>query len=79
MLVEAGRGMAEGGLAPTNPYTGTNQYSVNSFMEGKQYIFGLQLGATYKINEYLSVFGGARFNYVSNSYSGYLKNYPSGI
>ena len=35
-----------------------DKYSVNSFMEGKQYIFGLQLGATYKITDYLSVFGG---------------------
>ena len=53
---------------------GTNKYSVNSFMEGKQYIFGLQLGATYKINDNLSVFGGARFNYVSNNYYGYVRD-----
>ncbi len=79
MLVKAGNDMVAGGLAPVNPYAGTNQYSVNSFMEGKQYIFGLQLGATYKINEYLSVFGGARFNYVSNSYSGYLKNIQANL
>ena len=52
----------------------TNQYSVNSYMEGKQYIFGLQLGAAYRINDYLSVFGGARVNYVSNAYYGYLKD-----
>lgn len=57
----------------------TTGYSVNSFMEGKQYIFGLQLGATYKINEYLSVFGGARFNYVNNSYYGYLKDIKTNI
>ena len=56
-----------------------DKYSVNSFMEGKQYIFGLQLGATYKINDYLAVFGGARFNYVSNSYSGYLKDIQANL
>ena len=53
---------------------GVKQYSVNSFMEGKQYIYGLQLGATYKINEHISVFAGGRFNYVDNNYFGYLKN-----
>lgn len=53
---------------------GINKYSVNSYMEGKQYIFGLQLGATYKITDYLSAFVGARMNYVSNSYFGYLKD-----
>lgn len=61
---------------------GVNKYSVNSFMEGKQYIFGLQLGTTYKINDHLSVFGGLRMNYVSNSYFGYLRdikiNQPGG-
>lgn len=56
-----------------------DRYSVNSFMEGKQYIFGLQMGATYKINEHLSVFGGARVNYVSNSYYGYMKDIQANI
>lgn len=53
---------------------GVNRYSVNSYMEGKQYIFGLQLGATYKITDYLSAFVGARMNYVSNAYYGYLRD-----
>lgn len=73
MLVGAGETMLKPSLG-INPFAGTDKYSVNSYMEGKQYIFGLQLGATYKINENLSVFAGARFNYVSNSYSGYLKD-----
>ncbi len=55
-------------------FAGTDKYEVNSFMEGRQYIFGLQLGATYKLNDNLSVFGGGRMNYVSNSYFGYLRN-----
>lgn len=57
----------------------TNQYNVNSFMEGRQYIFGLQLGATYKLTDNLSVFGGGRMNYVSNSYYGYLKNISANV
>ncbi|MEG1866777.1 MAG: hypothetical protein RR331_07900 [Bacteroides sp.] len=56
-----------------------NKYSVNSFMEGKQFIFGLQLGASYKITDYLSVFGGARINYVSNAYSGYIKDIQANL
>lgn len=52
----------------------TSQYSVDSYMQGKQMIFGLQLGATYKITDYLSAFAGVRMNYVSNSYIGYLRN-----
>lgn len=55
-------------------FTGTNQYEVNSFMRGSQIIYGLQLGATYKINDNLSAYGGMRMNYVSNSYLGYLRN-----
>ncbi len=51
-----------------------NKYSVDSYMQGRQYIFGLQMGATYKINDYLAVFGGVRMNYVSNSYIGYIRN-----
>lgn len=57
----------------------TDKYSVNSYMEGKQYIFGLQLGATYKINENLSVFGGARVNYVTNHYYGYMKDISANV
>lgn len=49
-----------------------DKYQINSSMTGRQYIYGLQLGATYKIFDYLSVFGGLRMNYVSNGYEGYL-------
>lgn len=49
-------------------------YSVNSSMKGQQYIFGLQLGASYKINENMAVYGGARFNYVHNKYQGHISN-----
>lgn len=79
MLVNQGNIMVDKGLLPINIFNGTDKYSVNSYMEGKQYIFGLQLGATYKIADYLSVFGGLRVNYVSNSYSGYLKDIQANI
>lgn len=79
MLVGAGDKLVAGGAIPVNIFKGTDKYSVNSYMEGKQYIFGLQLGATYKITDYLSVFGGARVNYVSNGYSGYIKDIQANL
>ena len=45
-------------------------YSVSSYIHGQQYDFGLQLGATYKVNDKLAVYGGARFNYIYNKYEG---------
>ncbi len=50
------------------------QYSLNSYMEGRQYIYGLQLGATYQVTDNVSVFAGGRMNYMSNSYYGYIRN-----
>ncbi len=52
----------------------TTQYSVDAYMQGKQMIFGLQLGGAYQINDYLSAFGGIRMNYVSNGYVGHIRN-----
>ena len=49
-------------------------YSVESYIHGQQYVFGLQLGTTYKFNEHLSVYGGFRFNFVYNKYEGNIKN-----
>lgn len=49
-----------------------NEYNINSAMEGRQYIYGFQLGASYKINEHFSVFAGARMNYFTGGYKGYL-------
>lgn len=60
-------------------FQGTNQYAVDGFMEGKQYIFGLQLGAAYQLTDYLSAFAGFRMNFVSNGYYGYLKNIRANI
>lgn len=48
----------------------TPAYSVSSYIHGQQYDFGLQLGATYKVNDKLAVYGGARFNYIYNKYEG---------
>ena len=54
-------------------------YSVNSYLNGRQYVFGIQLGATYKFNEHLAVYGGARFNYISNRYKGNITDITANI
>ena len=74
MLVAAGNEMVDKGVLPINIFNGTNKYSVDSYMRGKQMIFGLQLGATYRITDYLSAFAGVRMNYVSNGYEGHIRN-----
>lgn len=71
--------MVDGGILPINIFEGTNKYSVDSYMRGKQMIFGLQLGASYKITDYLSAFAGVRMNYVSNGYEGHIRNIEANI
>ena len=77
-----------GGLLPanpqiTNPNAATNPayqnvggygYSYDSFMRGRQYYYGLSLGAAYRINDNLSVFAGLRGVYATCNYYGYVKN-----
>ena len=53
---------------------GTYTYTLDSYMKGRQYYFGFQLGAGYKINENLSVFAGLRTVFGNASYTGYVKN-----
>ena len=50
------------------------QYSMEQNLIGKQYLFGLQLGGTYKVTDELSVFGGVRTVFASNAYEGTIKN-----
>lgn len=62
-----------------NGFPDANQYDVDSYIEGQQFIFGGQLGFTYKINENWSVYGGVRANYVANSYTGYIRDIKSNL
>ncbi len=54
------------------------QYSYESYMHGKQYYYGLSLGAAYKVNEHFSAFAGVRGIYASCNYYGYVKNIKVG-
>lgn len=56
-------------------------YAMDTYMRGRQYIYGLQLGVTYRVmdnegdaHQGLAVYAGGRMNYVSNSYEGHLRN-----
>lgn len=51
----------------------SNAYSLKSYMDGKQYIYSVQLGLTYKATDWLSVFAGGRMNYFTGGYQGALK------
>lgn len=79
MLAATGDQMVAAGVLPVNIFKGTNRYSVDSYMRGKQMIFGLQLGASYKITDYLSAFAGVRMNYVSNGYEGHIRDIQANI
>lgn len=59
--------------------TPATSYSMQSYMSGQQYDFGLQLGVAYKVNEHLSVYGGARFNYIYNKYEGNITNISANV
>lgn len=49
-----------------------DMYNISSAMDGKQYIYSVQLGLSYKINDWLSAFAGGRMNYFTGGYVGYV-------
>lgn len=59
-----------------SPIVTPGMYDINSAMDGKQYIYALQLGLTYKITDWLSAFAGGRMNYFTGGYVGFLDAKP---
>ena len=53
---------------------GSTGYDVDGYMQGRQYYYGFQLGAAYKVNKNLSVYGGLRMLYGSASYKANIDN-----
>ena len=49
-------------------------YTMDAFMKGRQYYYGLQLGAGYKVNDHLAVAVGLRAVIGDATYSGYVRN-----
>ncbi|MBO5702963.1 MAG: outer membrane beta-barrel protein [Bacteroidaceae bacterium] len=53
---------------------GGTSYALNQNLTGEQYFYGLQLGATYKVTENFSVFGGVRGILANCAYEGAIAN-----
>ena len=77
MFEELVGGMLMQGIA-TNPQlpagSSLNQYALTQSLTGEQYFYGLQLGATYKVTENFSVFGGVRGIMANCAYEGAIAN-----
>lgn len=56
-------------MAATGQFKG---YSLNSFMKGRSYYFGLQIGGTYKFLDNLAGYVGIRGVYANCNYNGYV-------
>ena len=58
----------QGAIPPITP----DQYTLDSEMKGKQYIYGGQLNFSYKITDYLAAAVGFRANYYDGYYRGHV-------
>ena len=54
------------------------EYSYNSYMHGRQYYYGLSVGAAYKFSDNFSAFAGVRGVYASTNYYGYVEDIKVG-
>jgi len=61
-------------MVPTLAAYGAQDYRQNVYFKGSSVFFGSQLGVTYKINDVISVFAGARYVNAENKYEGYLNS-----
>ena len=59
-------------LGQTAP--GVSGYDMDGYMQGRQYYFGFQLGAAYKITPDLAVYGGLRLLYGNATYKAKISN-----
>lgn len=64
------------GLPTPAPVTvnGVTGYDMDSYMQGRQYYYGFQLGTAYKINKNLSVYGGLRLLVGNATYKARISN-----
>ncbi len=66
--------MSPSDLVPSLASTGVSAYRLDAYFEGTSVFFGYQAGISFKINDMISVFGGARYVTAKNTYSGHLKD-----
>ena len=62
------------GLKQINPALDVTGYDADLYFTGSSVFWGIQLGATYKINDFVSVYGGVRYMPSKNVYEGSIKN-----
>ncbi len=53
---------------------GVTGYSANLYFKGTSVYWGLQAGVSYEVNDYLSLYLGARYVMAKNTYTGYVKD-----
>ena len=63
-----------GSLASMLQPLGAQGYDMDGYMKGRQYFYGIQLGAAYKINPNFSVYGGLRLLYGDATYKAKISN-----
>ena len=63
-----------GNIASQLQPLGATGYDMDGYMQGRQYYFGFQLGAAYKILPDLSVYGGLRLLYGTATYKAKISN-----
>ena len=63
-----------GNIAAMLQPLGAQGYDMESYMKGRQYYYGVQLGAAYKIYPNLSVYGGLRLLYGDATYKAKISN-----
>ena len=78
-------GAAKGALGAAYPQNifsemfGTDgKYSYDSYMHGRQYYYGISIGAAYKVSDNFSAFAGLRTVYASCNYYGYVRDIKVG-
>lgn len=62
------------GLTQIDPTLDVTGYDANLYFNGSSVFWGIQVGATYKINDIFSVYGGVRYMPSKNVYQGSIKD-----
>lgn len=62
------------GLGQIHPNYAVTGYDVDLAFEGSSVFWGIQLGATYQVNDMFSVYGGLRYLPAKNTYQGAIRN-----
>ncbi|HSM47564.1 MAG TPA: TonB-dependent receptor [Draconibacterium sp.] len=62
------------GLTQINPALKVDGYDADLYFTGSSIFWGIQLGATYQINDMISVYGGVRYMPAKNVYEGSIKD-----